>query len=118
MNSEPHPKDDCIIAVGIGYSNHLLKIERQSKHDNYRVLVLSLCEGPTYVRISEHSFGYCYSPILDRDSVFLSTVRSIRTDFNEGDSYQKVIQFNYDGSLMVTGGCDGVLRAWKVYYAI
>lgn len=45
----------------------------------------------------------------------MNTVRSIRTDFNEGDSYQKVIRFNYDGSLIVTGGCDGVLRAWKVH---
>lgn len=41
MNSEPHPKDDCVIAVGIGDSNHLLKIERQSKHDNYVQLVIS-----------------------------------------------------------------------------
>lgn len=31
MNSEPHPKDHDIIAVGIGNSTHVLKIERQSK---------------------------------------------------------------------------------------
>lgn len=46
--------------------------------------------------------------------MYLSKVASIRTDFSEGDSYQKVVHFNYDGSLLVTGGCDGVLRVWKV----
>ena len=39
---------------------------------------------------------------------------SVRTDFNEGDSYQKVVRFNHNGSHLVTGGCDGVLRVWKV----
>ena len=31
MNSEPHPKDNSIIAAGIGNSSHLLKLQRQSK---------------------------------------------------------------------------------------
>ena len=29
MNSEPHPKDNNVIAVGIGHSIHLLKVKRE-----------------------------------------------------------------------------------------
>lgn len=56
--------------------------------------------------------------VLDRGGVYLNKIKSIRTDFGEGDSYQKVVQFNYDGSLMITGGCDGVLRIWKVHTCV
>ena len=41
-------------------------------------------------------------------------VKSVRTDFSDKDSYQKVVRFNHDGSLIVTGGCDGIVRLWKV----
>lgn len=69
-----------------------------------------------YVRSTEHLLCCCVIIIggSNHESIFLSTVGSIRTDFNEGDSYQKVVRFGYDGSRLVTGGCDGVLRVWKV----
>lgn len=51
----------------------------------------------------------------NHESIELKTVRSIRTDFSEGDSYQKVVRFSSDGSRLVTGGCDGVVRVWKVH---
>lgn len=39
----------------------------------------------------------------------------IRTDFAAGaDCYQKVVRFCYDGSRLVTGGMEGVVRVWKV----
>lgn len=31
MNSEPHPNDSTIIAVGIGHFNQLLRIDRQEQ---------------------------------------------------------------------------------------
>ena len=39
---------------------------------------------------------------------------SVRTDFKDEQSYQKVVVFNYDGTLIVTGGSDCVVRVWKV----
>ena len=52
------------------------------------------------------------------EALCLSKITSIQTDFGEGDSYQKVVCFNFDGSLLVTGGCDGVVRIWKVHARI
>ncbi len=40
---------------------------------------------------------------------------SIRTDFAPGaDCYQKVVRFCRDGSKLVTGGMEGVVRVWRV----
>lgn len=61
-------------------------------------------------------FIYLGKHTSDEGSVYLSKIKSIRTDFSEGDSYQKVVRFNFDGSLLVTGGCDKVLRVWKVNF--
>lgn len=48
-------------------------------------------------------------------NVFLESKRSIRTDFAAGtDCYQKAVRFCYDGSRLVTGGVEGVVRVWKV----
>lgn len=44
----------------------------------------------------------------------LSEISSVRTDFGGKNSFQKVVRFNFDGSLMVTGGSDGIVRLWKV----
>ena len=42
---------------------------------------------------------------------------SVKTDFASGaDCYQKVVRFCYDGSRLVTGGMEGVVRVWKVSY--
>ncbi len=49
----------------------------------------------------------------ERD-VYLTTVGSIRTDFSEKHSYLNALQFNYDGTLIATGGTDSVVRIWKV----
>ena len=49
------------------------------------------------------------------DETYLVKKECVRTDFKDGQSYQKVVQFNYDGTLMVTGGSDCVLRVWKVH---
>ncbi len=38
MNSEPHPKDDNIIAVGIGHSNSILKIHGKGKETTFPVV--------------------------------------------------------------------------------
>ena len=48
-------------------------------------------------------------------NVCLESKGSIRTDFAAGtDCYQKAVQFCYDGSRLVTGGMEGVVRVWKV----
>ena len=45
----------------------------------------------------------------------LESKASIQTDFAAGaDCYQKVVRFCYDGSMLVTGGMEGVVRVWKV----
>ena len=42
---------------------------------------------------------------------------SVKTDFASGaDCYQKVVRFCHDGSRLVTGGMEGVVRVWKVSY--
>ena len=39
----------------------------------------------------------------------------METDFaTGGDCYQKVVRFCHDGSKLVTGGTEGVVRVWKV----
>lgn len=55
--------------------------------------------------------------ILDNDTsgtLNMKKIASFQTDFGEGDSYQKVVSFSRDESLLVTGGCDGIVRIWKV----
>ena len=42
------------------------------------------------------------------------SLKSVQTDFAEADAYQKVVRFSCDGSLVVTGGTDGVVQCWKV----
>ena len=40
---------------------------------------------------------------------------SVKTDFATGaDCRQKVVRFCHDGSRLVTGGTEGVVRVWKV----
>lgn len=40
---------------------------------------------------------------------------SVKTDFAPGtDCYQKVVKFCHDGSKLVTGGMEGVMRVWRV----
>ena len=40
---------------------------------------------------------------------------SVKTDFAPGaDCYQKVVRFCRDGSKLVTGGMEGVVRVWRV----
>ena len=43
----------------------------------------------------------------------------IRTDFAPGaDCYQKVVRFCRDGSKLVTGGMEGVVRVWRVSLSV
>lgn len=37
-----------------------------------------------------------------------------RTDFCKDGSFQKVVKFSWDHSILATGGADGFLRIWKV----
>lgn len=46
--------------------------------------------------------------------LFVETMQSVRTDFGEKESYQKVVCFGHNGSMLVTGGMDGIVRVWKV----
>ena len=41
-------------------------------------------------------------------------IKSVQTDFHSDDSFQKVVQFSPDHSILATGGADGHLRVWKV----
>ena len=45
----------------------------------------------------------------------MKLMASTQTDFSS-EPYQKVVRFSRDGSLVVTGGEDGVIRSWKVEY--
>ena len=44
----------------------------------------------------------------------LDPIGSVKTDFSSDGGYQRVVQLTPDVSVMVTGGADGKLRAWKV----
>ena len=44
----------------------------------------------------------------------MHSLRSVQTDFDEKEPYQKAVRFSHDGSLLVTGGTDGIVRCWKV----
>jgi len=50
----------------------------------------------------------------DDDEIYMSNIGSTRADFKEKQSYLNALQFNYDGTLIITGGSDGVVRVWKV----
>ena len=41
-------------------------------------------------------------------------IKSVRTDFCDSGSFQKVVQFGPDHSILATAGADGHLRVWKV----
>ncbi len=47
-------------------------------------------------------------------TLLVKTLQSVRTDFGEKESYQKVVCFGHDGSVLVTGGMDAIVRVWKV----
>ena len=48
-------------------------------------------------------------------NIVLEESGSVRTDFATGaDCYQKVVRFCHDGSKLVTGGMEGVVRVWRV----
>ena len=41
-------------------------------------------------------------------------LKSVQTDFCDKGSFQKVVRFSPDGSILATGGADGYLRVWRV----
>ena len=43
-------------------------------------------------------------------------IKSVRTDFCDDGSFQKVVRFSPDGSILATGGADGQLRVWRVSF--
>lgn len=60
-------------------------------------------------------FVYCLDQYDSNPGIlYLNKIASVQTDFSDGDSYQKVVHFNHNGSLLITGGSDGVIRGWKV----
>ena len=52
--------------------------------------------------------------LKQKEDIFLQDVSSTRTDFSGTESYQKVVRFSRDGTRLVTGGAEGVVRVWKV----
>lgn len=42
------------------------------------------------------------------------SIGTIKTDFGPDDGFQKAVRFTPDRTLLLTGGSDGHLRAWKV----
>ena len=70
-----------------------------------------------------HSFLYLLctvgksadSNIEELRNISLEESGSVQTDFTTGaDCYQKVVRFCRDGSKLVTGGVEGVVRVWRV----
>ncbi len=45
----------------------------------------------------------------------MKVLKSVQADFSESDPYLKAVGFSHDGGLVVTGGEDGTVRAWKVW---
>ncbi|KAL3870130.1 hypothetical protein ACJMK2_042741 [Sinanodonta woodiana] len=43
----------------------------------------------------------------------IEKIKSVKTDFAKSSSFQKVVQFSPDRSVIATGGADGYLRVWK-----
>ncbi len=52
--------------------------------------------------------------LSNNGELFVKTLQSVRTDFGEKESYQKVVCFSHNGSMLVTGGMDTIVRVWKV----
>ena len=58
--------------------------------------------------------SYTLGALGEDNEIYLSNIESARADFKEKQSYLNALQFNYDGTLIITGGSDGVVRVWKV----
>ncbi|KAJ8306061.1 hypothetical protein KUTeg_016606 [Tegillarca granosa] len=43
----------------------------------------------------------------------IEEINKVKTDFHKDGSFQKVVQFSPDHSLVATGGADGYLRVWQ-----
>jgi len=43
----------------------------------------------------------------------VTPLKSVQTDFNTPDPYQKVVRISYDGKFLISGGEDGILRVWS-----
>ena len=52
--------------------------------------------------------------LMKTGKIYVKDTGSVRTDYSDKDSYQKVVCFCHDGSRILTGGIDGVVRVWKV----
>ena len=45
----------------------------------------------------------------------VENLHEVQTDFSR-DPLQKVVCFNHDNTLLATGGTDGCVRVWKVWF--
>lgn len=45
----------------------------------------------------------------------VENLQAVQTDFSP-DPLQKVVCFNHDSTLLATGGTDGYVRVWKVWF--